>query len=610
MYKKSRIEMKYKDKNPQETVSYIKNILDDLGFDVYEVSEESGAGTYWHRLWLKYKGQIIAHSGGKGANGDYAKASAYAEMLERLQCHYIIIYRQFFSLYNKDILGLDDFIIWPSETKEYNLKNHLDNNKLTRDLLDRDKDDSFNIVESITKNIYKSYGYIPLIQYENALTGDHEDINDILVRVLLGTTGYAAGNTKYEALLQGLCEILERYAKHLIYRDNLCLPEIPERDIKKHEYAYNIYRKVNSSSRFRLELRDASLGKGLPVVCAILYDRGKRGYVVSFGAFPVFEIALERAINELYQYYFEEDIRTISLLNSYDYYNARDEFFNKSYYSHVDKKEYVDFLWYDSSNHTNKAIYKDRFLSDDYDYEYKSWDEIGNKTNEELFVGLCEYIREELDDDVLYYDCSYLGFPSYSIICPKISFDEFFNLKGYYTVNKIDRYFVEEYIYGGKDKNELADLYEDEIIYADLDFILGRPLKNKNGAGRWLFLGYLEFIKGDYTKSALYFDLGYPDYVGTDEGYNTYLDYRECLVNFIAYKQSLKEDEKIKHVMGKMYPSDVIDYIASVCKNPETLANALFVDSYSKICVIDRDNLDLTREAFRVLWDKKKEVGW
>lgn len=55
------------------------------------------------------------------------------------------------------------------------------------------------------------------------------------------------------------------------------------------------------SQGISLSVRDASLEKGYPVVAIILYLRHQGTAFVSFGAHPIFEVALERTLTEAFQ---------------------------------------------------------------------------------------------------------------------------------------------------------------------------------------------------------------------------------------------------------------------------------------------------------------------
>ena len=74
---------RYKEVEPKETVKKLKQILNKIGIEVEEKwSKESSVGTYSLRVCVK--GTDIGQNG-KGMTKEFARASGYAEFLERLQ---------------------------------------------------------------------------------------------------------------------------------------------------------------------------------------------------------------------------------------------------------------------------------------------------------------------------------------------------------------------------------------------------------------------------------------------------------------------------------------------------------------------------------------------
>ena len=78
------IDEKFKDNDPVKTVELIKNILKDENVDVEEQWFDSGLDNCFS-LYV-YTKNIIMSSNGKGVSKELARASAYAEFVERLQC--------------------------------------------------------------------------------------------------------------------------------------------------------------------------------------------------------------------------------------------------------------------------------------------------------------------------------------------------------------------------------------------------------------------------------------------------------------------------------------------------------------------------------------------
>ncbi len=117
---------------------------------------------------------------------------------------------------------------------------------------------------------------------------------------LYASNGLSAGNTCLEARIQGLSEIFERWVRNRILDENLCLPEVPESVLAANERVVEA-RTALDQAGISLSVRDASLESGYPVIVIILYAREQRRAFVSFGAHPIFDVALERTLTEAFQ---------------------------------------------------------------------------------------------------------------------------------------------------------------------------------------------------------------------------------------------------------------------------------------------------------------------
>lgn len=592
----------YKEKQTWETISKIKNIIEEIGFDIVEDPANSGVDTYSHALGLYLDGIMITFSYGKGNSAEYARASAYGEMIERLQSDPNRIFRQLYYMYNTNILNTDEFVMYPDDQKETNIEKYMADDRYINTIMEYNTDGIVKkYLDSIVNSQYKTYGYIPLSRFINASTNEETHINEIMYRHMLGSTGYCAGNSKYEALLQGLSEIAERYVKYLIYKHKLCLPLIPDEVLKKSEHSYRVFKELNNSGRYKLEIRDASLGGAYPVVCAILYDRFKRGYVVSLGAFPVFTIALDRTINELLQGEHVQDVRTITGFTSY---SAEEELAKKILNDHagITKNDTLDYSWYASSNKTNAAKFPDEFIGDNFSYAFVEWGDDTLKSNEEMFYETCQTLRDATNSEILYKPYTFLGMPSYSIICPDIAIESFFGLNGHYESNILDRGLIEEALYGGRiDIKKLSELTEP--VYADLNAILGRPVKYKNLDDSF-FKFYIEFINGNYSLASSYLLNNLPS--GKSNNHDRHLDLWKGLSNYVGMLHTT-DREGARKILCKIYDEEIVDILHEVCETPEKLGEALFTDSGHEMCVVDFYAYVVTAKAFNILHNKKKE---
>lgn len=87
---------------------------------------------------------------------------------------------------------------------------------------------------------------------------------------IYGTTGFAAGNSMEEAILQGLCEVLERHSISSVVKEEIATPSIEINSIENpiaNELLSRFY-----SAGIELFINDFSLGLGVPTVGVLAHD--------------------------------------------------------------------------------------------------------------------------------------------------------------------------------------------------------------------------------------------------------------------------------------------------------------------------------------------------
>lgn len=116
---------------------------------------------------------------------------------------------------------------------------------------------------------------------------------------LADSNGCAAGNTREEAVLQGLCELVERDAAALWWYSRAPRPRLPLAD----RYAARLERLLAARGR-ELWLLDLTTDLGVTVVAAVSRERERRAgdLLLGFGAHPGPAIAASRALSELAQH--------------------------------------------------------------------------------------------------------------------------------------------------------------------------------------------------------------------------------------------------------------------------------------------------------------------
>lgn len=311
----------FKDRDPVETVEFIKNIFKKRNIEIIEERMLSHpGGIYSTGLYMP---DMEIHTNGKGLSKDLCLASAWGEMIER---------------YSSAIEEVENYEKDPDELKEKTIKvvNYtFDHYPAIKDDFcgkfyeSFSKKESFNFDDFIT-NISTSYIYpadkMELVDFYDVKNDKNVKLCYRLMMVLAGTNGMSSGNTKEEALVEGFSEILERYAESVVRYKSIVPPEIPIDYIKeKAPNCFEIINQIEKEHDLKIKVVSLSLGKHLPVTGIIVTYNNSTDYYFQTGAHPVFRISLERCLTELLQGGIETkrvslNYDTLKNLNSYKNY--------------------------------------------------------------------------------------------------------------------------------------------------------------------------------------------------------------------------------------------------------------------------------------------------
>ena len=339
---------KYKERLPEETVEVIKNFFASLGSDFkleLRAEKDTKVGFFWHRLFLYYKDMLVADTTGKGATRNLSMASAYAEMYERFCCLYLS------GIEAKDHIpfGADEREITNEEAMLPFLK-----------IKEAEKD-------NVAEYMRLLYGGLWGVPFKNICGGEDMDIDLNCLGTIFGSNGMAAGNTLKEALNQGISEVFERYIHFVAYYGGKKFKLISEEVINGE--TPEIYEKIKLLEQYDISVRvyDASFDTGLPVLCALLLDKNRMQHCFSFGAFPVFEIALERTLSEALQgKMFIEDLQMTPCT---PFEGASDNYNIMGGYGGVILPETV-FVEAETVHEVNKAVYLPKDTDNDRIFEH------------------------------------------------------------------------------------------------------------------------------------------------------------------------------------------------------------------------------------------------
>lgn len=288
----------FKDSAPLDTIQTIQGILQANGIETEESWRQTGV-PYCYALSVRIVGTSFS-TNGKGLTPEFARASAYGELMERLQIGAIAR-----TSMQKDGFNHSD----GDSSMTCTVNQLLIHQKWYDCMAQRFKRTSGLSVTArqILSGFADDKGQISVVPFYN-LTADTPVFFPIKLRnVLYTSNGCAAGNSPEEALVQGISEIVERHHMSLINDLGCALPDIPEDVIQ----SYPVVRKIINHLRqmgYRVTVKDCTLGLKFPVVCVCIVDTRTGRYHTHFGAYPILEIALERALTESFQGYHANNI--------------------------------------------------------------------------------------------------------------------------------------------------------------------------------------------------------------------------------------------------------------------------------------------------------------
>lgn len=365
--------VRYKYCLPQNTVDRIKKILKSIDLDIEEEWFSNNGGSDSCRIRISNKGlrQFDIGTNGKGMNREFALASAYGEFMERLQ--------------NKTLFreGLKYSTKYCQDIMPDNFTKHLRENGL-----------ELNYLYFPDEVLHESSIYAPFVEY---ISNKYVLFPISRYRSQCGSTGLCAGNTKEEAICQGLNEIVERYVLRQIFDKQ---PN-PKYFLKLENFiGHEIYSKLKLLEiNYYITIHTWHVDFfGFPVIGLLIQRKSDNAYTYRLGADFNAVTALERCFTETFQ---GEDVlpKLLKPLDENykstwsDYMNCRHNgtgIFPVSLIHEDDNAKYVQFAHYD-------------FVS--YEEELNFYLSIFRNNGFEVYIK----------------DNSFLGFPAYAIYIPGIS---------------------------------------------------------------------------------------------------------------------------------------------------------------------------------------------
>lgn len=389
---------KYKTELPSDTIAKAKDVLESVGIKTELKKISVLANGISCRLVVVNQGLQDFNIGtnGKGMNEEYAMASAYGEMMERLQNKYLFRENQLFATArfikrNPSQFGsslnkqgkIHAFQYFPDEEELSFNKDEFERSVIQKFF--PSYVNKLNLIDPVYTSLFA-----PFVDYT---TGLCELFPIEYYRAIAGSNGLCAGNSKEEAIVQGLNEICERYVLMRLYTKQESLPRIALDLFEGH----NIYYKLKElESKYKVIICDCSLGEELPVIGLLLINNKDGSYAFKLGGDYNMITALERCYTEIFQG--KSDSSQV-----FKQYTAEDP---------LNAIDFHDALFTGTGN-TPHCVLRDPHSSSCYPHvdfdNYK--DELSFFITYFQKKGLHVYIK----------DNSFLGFPAYSIYIPGFS---------------------------------------------------------------------------------------------------------------------------------------------------------------------------------------------
>lgn len=382
-----------KDALPEETVKRIKKILKDNNIKVKE-SKIININDSVFSVRVELKNIPGIGTNGKGITKEYALASAYAEFMERLQTKFLL---------------KSNFLNKENKKKAFYDEIYIDSNEF----LKQEKIVKSNYIDELMEN---NSDYCYVTPFYDVFNNSYVNLPVKIINLLTHSNGLSSGNTRKEALVQGICEIFERYCYKEILFNEYELPTIIIENIE----GFNVYEQLEHLNKlgFSYEIKDCSLNGKFPVVGIIIYDNLKKKYLFSIGADPDFNIALQRCITEILQGISAEDIESKMKYINNEYED------NKKLYG----QEFLLTNWLKSYS-SNSGVHPKSIFSDRNKINLNMLPFYNVKDNKQALEILLNIITKN-GLKIYIKDYSYLGFDTYRTYIPTLSeIDELDTLK-------------------------------------------------------------------------------------------------------------------------------------------------------------------------------------
>ncbi|AEG31477.1 30S ribosomal protein S12 methylthiotransferase accessory factor YcaO [Thiomicrospira cyclica] len=287
--------IKGKDASLEASLLKMQGIFDQLSIDLDKQQWLNPAENIYS-LHIFDKACPALFTNGKGASRKATQASAMGEYLERLSTNYF--FSDYYLTLREEADGqlFGDWLYYPND-RHFELADY-------RQALSDELWQLYDPQQELTAQHLLSFNdtspFIRAIAMTEQISNERVFFPVNILSNLYASNGLSAGNTPLESAVQGLSEIFERWVKNKILTDNICLPEVPADVIAQYPSIAQAIADLEIQG-LGVSVRDASLGGQFPVMNVTLFNPKTGQCFASFGAHPLFEVALERTLTESLQ---------------------------------------------------------------------------------------------------------------------------------------------------------------------------------------------------------------------------------------------------------------------------------------------------------------------
>ena len=534
------IDEKFKECDPKATVEKIQSILASVGVRVQEKWIDSGVDHCWSLNLSANYGTPL--SNGKGVTAELARASAYGEFIERMQCG-LFLYK------NQSILRGKDMSIhsYAPDGKYMTVQELIEQGDWMDHIIAANPGlniTRYSIAEHCRAYACADDGKILTLPFYSLLEGKHVYLPAAFVEQIYTTNGCCAGNARAESWVHALSEILERYCNQKLLTSGKAAPVIPLEQLRKYPTVASILDQIEAAGEFDVTVFDYSQGLGFPVLATRIISRKTHKYRINVAADPVFEIAVQRTLTEMFQ-----GKRLDNLTDGQDERILAKVTDFPARYNIINQLENGTGL-YTADYFANELTCKEAPAT---------FPDNSGKTNKELLEYVLSFYKK-LGRPVYVRNYSFLGFHTYKFVVPGIS-----ETRAQFLADLLPEYAIGDEV--SKTLRDPANATDEDLqlllqysqirsasprFYGFYARMAGPPLSQSVGA--WLIeliRSYCAYRLKDDKKTLAYLRSAIAK--ANEEVYA----YLSCVAKYLELKIAGVEPEKIRSILQKFYqPAD------------------------------------------------------